>query len=42
METLSDREDEYTVLLHNIGTAHPMTLSHPKRTESCCVPTDTS
>jgi hypothetical protein len=42
METLSGREDEYTVLLHNIGTAHPMILSHPKRTESCCLPTDTS
>jgi len=42
METLSDREDEYTMLLHNIGPVHPLTLSHPKRTESCCVLTDTS
>ena len=40
METLSDLEDEYTMLLHNTGTIHPMTQSHPKRTESCCVLTD--
>jgi hypothetical protein len=31
IETLPDLEDEYTVLLHNIGTIHPMTRSHPKR-----------
>jgi len=40
METLSDLEDEYTMLLHNTGTVHPMTRSRPKRTESCCVLTD--
>jgi hypothetical protein len=42
METLSDLEDEYTMLLHNIGTVHPTSMSHPKRTESYCVLTDTS
>ena len=37
METLSDLEDEYIMLLHYTGTVHPVTQSHPKRTESCCV-----
>ena len=37
METLSDLEVEYTMLLHNIGTVHPVTQSEPKRAESCCV-----
>jgi len=37
METLSDLQDEYTMLLHYIGTVHPVTWSHPKSTESCCV-----
>ena len=40
MATLSDLKDEYTMLLHNIGNLHPMTRSHPKRTESCCVLAD--
>jgi hypothetical protein len=40
MATLSELKDEYSMLLHNIGTAHPMTLSHRKKTESCCVLTD--
>jgi hypothetical protein len=42
METLSDLEDEHTMLLHNIGTVHPMTWSHPKKTASYCVLTDKS
>jgi len=42
METLSELEDEYIMLLHNIRIAHPMTLSHPKRTEFCYVLRDTS